>query len=690
MKKVIFTLTLILGFISAQANFDNYGPDSLCSVTIDTIQGGNCLLANPTGTAPFTYEWSDSTFASSTCINPIFNTYCVTVTDATGCEAVACLNPNPQNCVVWIDVIPDSTGYTLTANSSGTPGYTYLWSTGNSTTQSINTPVSGTFCVTVTDADGCFESACVTVLVNTPDCSVSISPVLGTTCLEANPTGTAPYTYYWSDGSTLSTYCSNNAPTDSTCVTITDANGCVAIACVLFGSGSDCDVVINQNGNSIIANATSNNPNSIISFAWSTGEATQSITPPVDGDYCVTISDGNGCTANDCYYFYADTSTCDVSIYIVGSELYSYASSPNSTQFTYEWSNGATTPNIGPVSPGTYCLTVTDGTGCISSDCYTVATQDKIEGYINLDSISIGGGWINNGLNTFKIYLIEHDIVAGTLTALDSQIVTSTPNSWGAFYSFTGLADGDYLVKAAIEVGSDQYDNYLPTYYINVLYWNEATNISVPGNVNGLYNIHMVSGTNPGGPGFIGGLISEGANLTSGQVEIREEGDPLENVSILLLTENDVPITHTITDDQGQFEFPNLAWGTYKLVVEVLGKEQGIKIITIGPNNPNGTVNFEVNETYVTKIEDVLNGASLKVFPNPVDENMNVQIEVRKNTNLNVSVSNLLGKTIITENKDLAEGIQTMNINLSNLPSGIYFLNLSDGQEVISHKIMKR
>ncbi|MFK8007981.1 MAG: T9SS type A sorting domain-containing protein [Saprospiraceae bacterium] len=690
MKKIIFTLTLILGFISAQANFDNYGPDSLCSVTIDTIQNGACLQANPTGTAPFTYEWSDSTFSSSTCINAIFNTYCVTVTDAAGCVAVACSGNTAPICNVWIDVIPDTSGYTLTANSSGTPGYTYIWSTGNFTTQSINTPVSGTFCVTVTDADGCAESSCATVVVNPPsNCSVIISPVIGTTCLEAIPTGTAPFTYYWSDGVIGGTNC-NTVPSDSTCVTVTDANGCVATACVL-GSGPDCAVVINQNGNSISANATSNNPNQVISYTWSTGENTQIITPPGDGDYCVTISDGNGCTADDCYYFYADTSgTCEVSIYLVGSDLYSYASSPNSNQFTYLWSTGATTTSIGPLSAGTYCLTVTDGTGCTVSTCYTIAAQDIIEGYILLDSISSGGGWINNGFNTFKVYLIEHDVTAGSLTAIDSQLVTSTPNNWGGFYSFSGVANGDYLVKAAIEVGSDQYDNYLPTYFVDVLYWNDATTVTVPGNVGALYNIDMVSGTNPGGPGFIGGLIIDGANLTSGQVEVRGDGDPLENVSILLLTENDMPITHTVSNAQGEFEFSNLAWGTYKVVVEVLGKEQGIKFITIGPDNQSGFVNFEVNETYVTRIEDVLNGASLKVFPNPVDDNMNIQIEIRQNTNLNISVNNLLGKTIFLENKDLNEGIQTMNINLRNLPSGIYFLNLSDGQEIISHKIMKR
>ena len=689
MKKIIFTLTLILGFISAQANFDNYGPDSLCTVTIDTVQNGACFLANPTGAAPFTYEWSDSTFSSSTCMSPIFNTYCVTVTDATGCVAVACSGNTTPTCNVWIDINNDTSSVNLTANSSGTPGYSYQWSTGN-TSQSINTLVSGTYCVTVTDSDGCSNSECATVVVNTtPNCSVSIAPVTGTTCLEAIPTGTAPFTYYWSDGVAGSTNC-NTVPSDSTCVTVTDANGCVATACVV-GSGPDCAVVINQNGNSIIANPTSNNPNQIISFAWSTGEATQIITPPADGDYCVTISDGNGCTANDCYYFYADTvGTCQVSLYVSGSDLYSYASSSSSNIFTYLWSNGATTSSIGPVSEGTYCLTVTDDTGCTASSCYTVATQDIVEGYILLDSISTGGGWINNGVNTFKVYLIEHDVAAGTLTAIDSQLVSSTPNNWGGFYSFTGVADGGYLVKAAAEVGSDQYDNYLPTYYTSVLFWDEATTIVVPGNVGALYNIDMVSGTNPGGPGFIAGLIIDGANFTGGQVEVRGDGDPLADVSILLLTENDVPITHAVSNDQGEFEFPNLAWGTYKLVVEVLGKEQGIKFITIGPDNQTGYVNFEVNETYVTRIEDVLNGASLKVFPNPVDDNMNVQIEITKNTNLNISVNSLLGKTIFSENKDLNEGIQTMNINLENLPSGIYFLNLSDGQEIISRKIMKR
>jgi len=490
----------------------------------------------------------------------------------------------------------------------------------------------------------------------------------------------------------MNTACSNTAGVDSLCVTVTDANGCIAFVCGVIVNGTpDCDVVINQNGDDLIANATSNNPNQIINYDWSTGETTQVVTPSSDGNYCVTISDGNGCTANDCYYFYVDTSaTCSVYVVETAAGLTAITSGDSTQAFSYLWSNGATTQTIAPSGSGNYCVTITDVTGCTASGCLTLLAMDQIEGYILLDSISSGGGWINNGVNTFKVYLIEHDMTAGTLTAIDSQLVTSTPNNWGGLYSFSGVADGDYLVKAAAEVGSDQYDNYLPTYFVDVLYWDEATTITVPGNAGTLYNIDMVSGTNSGGPGFIGGLIIDGANFAPGQVEIRGDGDPLENVSILLLTDNDMPITHTVSDAQGEFEFPNLAWGTYKVVVEVLGKEKGIKFITIGADNPTGQINFEVNETFVTKIEDVLNGASLKVFPNPVDENMNIQIEIRQNTNLNISVNNLLGKTIFTENKDLQEGIQTMNINLKNLPSGIYFLNLSDGQEIISHKIMKR
>ena len=58
----------------------------------------------------------------------------------------------------------------------------------------------------------------------------------------------------------------------------------------------------------------------------------------------------------------------------------------------------------------------------------------------------------------------------------------------------------------------------------------------------------MIHGDNPGGPGFIGGLISEGANFTGSDDSRSGDGDPLENVTMLLLDENDNPVAHTVTE----------------------------------------------------------------------------------------------------------------------------------------------
>lgn len=627
MKKAIFTLTLLLGFFFSNANTNSYGPDSTCSVVIDTVQNGFCFQAIPSGTAPFTYLWSDSTTTNTACSNIVFGQLCVTVVDAAGCVAVACVGGTPPpTCTAYVyeDSILGAPSLTLVAGSDGPGPLTYLWSTGE-TTQHIVPSVTGTYCVTVTDDDGCSDDACYYVDLNTnPNtCSAYITEdsTFAGLCLTVVASGTAPFTYSWLNG------------------TSTDPTFCV-------GNGG----------------------------------------PVIPDTICVIVTDASGCTTTVCYDL---SDICSVYIVPTASGITAVASGDPNNQYTYVWSTGETTSSIPLTTSGTYCVTITNSFGCEATSCYTFTLNDFIEGYVTLDSTALGGG--NNGVNTFLVYLIEHDQSAGTLTAIDSMLVTSTPNNWGAFYSFTGLASGDYLVKAAIQPGSDQYDHYLPTYYGDVLYWDQATSITVPSTQNSWNIINMIYGTNPGGPGFIGGLIIDGANFTSNQVETRGDGDPLENISVLLLTENDEPITHTVTDVNGEFEFPSVAYGTYKLVVEVLGKAQGIKFVTIGPDNPTvDDIYFEVNSEFVTKVEDVLNGETLKVFPNPAGETLNVQVDIKASTQLNVSVTSLLGKQIISETLQFNEGTQTMTIQVNQLPSGVYFLNLSDGESILSRKIMKK
>ncbi|MEQ8706942.1 MAG: GEVED domain-containing protein, partial [Phaeodactylibacter sp.] len=120
---------------------------------------GSVSLTVDGGTAPFTYEWSNSASTKDLTDVPAGN-YSVTVTDANGCEATeAATVAEPADLVLGItgedvDCFGANTGSANLTVSGGTMPYTYDWSNGAST-QNIDNLVAGTYTVTVTDANGC-------------------------------------------------------------------------------------------------------------------------------------------------------------------------------------------------------------------------------------------------------------------------------------------------------------------------------------------------------------------------------------------------------------------------------------------------------------------------------------------------------------------------------------------------------
>jgi hypothetical protein len=123
--------------------------------------------------------------------------------------------------------------------AGGTPGYSYLWSNG-STNQTVTGLPVGIYMVTVTDAKGCTVIDEVTVAE--PDVLMaSASQIDAESCpgaADGSATvtvfgGTAPYTYAW-DASAGGQETQNavGLSAGSYSVTVTDANGCTAVASV--------------------------------------------------------------------------------------------------------------------------------------------------------------------------------------------------------------------------------------------------------------------------------------------------------------------------------------------------------------------------------------------------------------------------------------------------------------------------
>ncbi len=121
------------------------------------------------GTTGYTYLWSNG--ATTQDLSGLAaGTYTVTVTDANGCSTTASATVGqPASALA---VAPSNSGNVCQAGSNsnllsnatgGTPGYTYLWTPGNLTTQNVNNVGAGTYNVTVTDANGCTATGSTTV-----------------------------------------------------------------------------------------------------------------------------------------------------------------------------------------------------------------------------------------------------------------------------------------------------------------------------------------------------------------------------------------------------------------------------------------------------------------------------------------------------------------------------------------------
>lgn len=88
-----------------------------------------------------------------------------------------------------------------------------------------------------------------------------------------------------------------------------------------------------------------------------------------------------------------------------------------------------------------------------------------------------------------------------------------------------------------------------------------------------------------------------------------------------------------------------------------------------------------------SKTEKLL--AVLKVYPNPVDEEVNVIVRIDRETSFSVRIMDLLGNEVVTlANERIAAGEQTKTYDIPDrLNSGIYFLKIVAGSETVVKRI---
>ncbi|MCH2020894.1 MAG: T9SS type A sorting domain-containing protein, partial [Saprospiraceae bacterium] len=263
------------------------------------------------GSPGFIYLWSNG--ATTEDISGLSaNAYYVTVTDSLGCVITDTVNVGTtlntisnavnitaENCTAadgTIDITP----------SGGTPNYSFLWSTAE-TTEDLSSLIAGSYSVTITDAVGCIYADTFNVGNTTGGLGLSSIPTAAT-CGFSNGgmaltvTGGNPsYIYFWSNGDTTSSI--SGVASGNYSVTVTDSNGCFISAPIFIPNignpvnilsidTTDASCGLCSDGSIDLTLDTAGAP---YSFIWSNSATSEDLINVLPGTYNVTITSVNGC-----------------------------------------------------------------------------------------------------------------------------------------------------------------------------------------------------------------------------------------------------------------------------------------------------------------------------------------------------------------------------------------------------------
>ena len=393
-------------------------PDSISTsyTSIDTRcfndSNGSATITAIGGTAPYTYNWSTGNIGDTE--NGLTaGTYSVTVVDDNGCVSFENITINQPDSLAMNITTQSVTCHGLSDGAAfanptgGTSPYTFNWGTGTTSATSLSGLIAQSFSVLITDDNGCINAE--SVAINEPD---TISATITTTDPLCNGgTGSATATaiggtgtlyYAWSSGGSNAT--ETNLLADTYLLAITDDNGCSIDKVVTINEPSKISVT----SSSVSANCGQSNGSAFVvatggtgnfTYSWSSGGTTDVENNLAAGNYTVTITDAYGCSS---------TETVSISNIGAPSVVVSQTSvlcngdnngtidltvSGGTPNYTYTWSNGATTGNLTGLAPITYSYTITDAANCQTVGTVTITEPDALA----ITSTTTNDSGSNNG-----------------------------------------------------------------------------------------------------------------------------------------------------------------------------------------------------------------------------------------------------------------------------------------------------
>lgn len=396
---------------------------SACNLSI-----GRIYITGITGSQPFTYQWSgnitgDTTLSYVTGLTS--GVYSVIVTSYDGCVSTQSVEITKSDAIGISSVTYQNPNCftndgSITFNiSGGTSPYTYLLSNG----QIINTAAqqatftnlsAGLYTLTVVDLGFC--SYTTTQLLQTPNTFVYISDSVNQSSCDPNggsltvnlQGGSPPYTYTLSNSYGGSTSFTTNLQSqtfislssDTYTLLVTDLqNTCPLTKSIVVNNNPPFDLTVSStatictptNSGTITAQIT-NGTSQFYIYSLSNGlntppttATTYTFSALTSGSYSITVTDENGC--NQTQQIFVDyTEPIQLFLYPTScldgySGTISALITDNDGTYNLQWSdnvNGQTGIYLSGLTAGTYSLTVSAQTGCISSQSVDISCNQIV------------------------------------------------------------------------------------------------------------------------------------------------------------------------------------------------------------------------------------------------------------------------------------------------------------------------
>jgi hypothetical protein len=164
---------------------------------------------------------------------------------------------------------------------------------------------------------------------------------------------------------------------------------------------------------------------------------------------------------------------------------------------------------------------------------------------------------------------------------------------------------------------------------------------------------------------------------------------------------NPVNVTN---DDYFEGVYPVIPKDVRTDCVDIIWQQDGRPDIATVPASGNplhpfdlSNINQIIHECVSTQLllgikeNTVKNISQINVYPNPATDKIKVVYNIAEATEIRVEIVNTLGQSLMIENyKAVAPGIHSLDLDISSLAAGFYFINSIAGGQNIASKVVKK